>query len=668
MGTRAKDLGARSKWICPLLVVSFGGDAWAQGTLSSAGHAPIEQRVSLAIGPDRTTLWTSIRLDASAGDIGVIVPAVPGAALDYASAAWFEALDVASAPRVFPPDGLDATCPGDRTPFPFHVTTEEASFVPLSPVEAAVLPDAAGVALWASQKGLMMSPALANALGTFGGSRFVALRFAAPGGESVTATLRVVSPAVSPVLPLVLTEAGGDDLVVTTWILGSGRAAFDGSIEVVVDPDDITFDAATATSDYAIARGSALEAGGPTATVIECASHEALSDNVPIAGGTAVIEGVLTGYVERAAAYGDGLSTTLACISAGGAALASSQPVSPSCPRADLGIVDGVESCTESVGAGETDPELLRCGPGADDLAVGLSGLTPSDAWLTRLTTRIAAGEAGSLIAVSVPGGLVVDPIATAADLDLSECGEGGAGGAGAAGGASNGAGGSVLVGGSTSSSPGGGTFHRIPVYEYDGSCGCSGTYVIVDEYETEDESVDAYYRDDGGCSGDTETYEDESYEEDEDCGGEPSDTAESEEDSDCGGDTSETADDGSSDDGSSDDGSSDDGSSDDGSSDDGSSDDGSSDDSDEGCGSDTTESSESSDDGCGSDTSESSGSDDGCAVHAQGSKGGKLREQRPSRSARVRLSKLFFLTGLILMPLRRWTRRRRPAIAAIDR
>src|SRR5580693_5468328 len=85
-----------------------GAGAWlASGTLT-----PTEQRVAVAVGPASTTLWTSLRFDSGGGDVGILLPAPPGSSIDLSSDAWFEALEVATAPRIFPPADVSPFCPG----------------------------------------------------------------------------------------------------------------------------------------------------------------------------------------------------------------------------------------------------------------------------------------------------------------------------------------------------------------------------------------------------------------------------------------------------------------------------------------------------------------------------------------------------------------------------
>src|SRR6185369_7998779 len=89
-----------------------GAGAW----LSAASLTPVEQRIAVAVGPQRTTVWTSLRFEAAGGPMGIIVPAPPGAALDLSSDAWFEALEVATAPRILPPANESPFCPGKSGP------------------------------------------------------------------------------------------------------------------------------------------------------------------------------------------------------------------------------------------------------------------------------------------------------------------------------------------------------------------------------------------------------------------------------------------------------------------------------------------------------------------------------------------------------------------------
>lgn len=513
-------------------------------------HA-VEQRIAVAVAPNRTTVWTSLRFEADAGPVGVVIPVPPGAALDTSSDAWFEALEIATAPRVFAPEGVSATCPGSDDPASdFHITGESDPMPSLDPEEIAILNDAAAVSQWADLNGLDVAPELAAALSKMSGKRFLAARFSAPGSAAVTPALRVVLPGADPTLPLALVRATESDLLVTTWVLGPGLGSFAGATEASPPGSMTLWNAKTGESSYADALKTALSEAGPKASALECAGHDPLVNNVPIADGTAVIDGVITTFFERAAVYGDGSLAANECIVKAAAALASVTPVGASCPRADLGVVDGSDTCVEKAG-GYTDPEALRCGAGADDLAVALAGLVPAEVWLTRRSMRIAAGAAGGDWTIEVGSGTPMTPVVDAVGIDLTECSapDGGTGGS-SSGGWEN------PFEGNTS----GGAAPGVPVSNGGGysrsdmGCTCSGTADTVEWYEAdetvveEEEEYDSYDSGDdcsggspetGGdnCSGDT------SEPPSDDCSGDGSDTYDSGDD--CSGDGSDTYDSG---------------------------------------------------------------------------------------------------------------------------
>jgi Uncharacterized protein conserved in bacteria (DUF2330) len=513
------------------LVASSAGHARASGAWISGGNSlePVEQRIAVSVGPDRTTMWTSLRFDSTAGKVGIVVPAPPGSSLDFSSDAWFEALEVATAPRVFPPEGESPYCPGQSgPPSIFDIAGQLAHAQSLPVDDVAVLDDVNAVGAWAAQSGLDLSPALASSLGALGAVRFVAVRFLAPGGPAVTRTLRVAMPGAPALLPLALTRAGAKPLLVTSWTIGEGRAEPSKSAPVTISSGDIVWDAKTKKSNYAEARAAALASEGSDGVATECAGSAPLATNVSIANGTASIEGLVSALFERTAAYGDGLVDPSSCIAAAAVALTSSSPVAASCPRADLGVIDPGVACVESTPPGNVDPAKLRCGESADDLAVALSGLSPDQVWLTRQSLEIPAGNAGVDWPLVFSGGAVVSPIRVAKNLDHSGCSGGSSTGVTSGGmstsgvtasssSSATGAGGMISVGvgpgfpagagqgGSNSTSgyetSGSGSVNAIPI---DTNCGCSGT---VDTYESTDtsDSCDGSSDDSSdSCSGDS--------------------------------------------------------------------------------------------------------------------------------------------------------------------
>jgi Uncharacterized protein conserved in bacteria (DUF2330) len=645
LATRAAVLRRFAALAAGSLVLGSSGPAHAFGWLSSGQLTPIEHRVALSVGPSRTTVWTSLRLEAAAGPVGVVIPAPPGASVDWSSDAWLEALEVASAPRVFPPDGSDGACPRQEPVDPFHIAGSVEHVATLGPDEVVILPDAAEVALWAATNGLVLTPELAASLEQLAGPRFISARFSPTGGVVVTPTLRVVLPGGPSALPLALTRAAPDepsapDLLVTTWVIGPGLAQIEGSELTDVPPASIAWLAASGTSTYAEARAEALAAAGPTAVVLECASHEALSNNVPIDDGTASIDGVITTFFERAAGYGDGLADPAPCVAQAASALASGAPVAQSCPRADLGVIDGTDDCVEATTGGETDPATLRCGDGADDLAVALSGQSPAEAWLTRHSLLIAAGSSGALLGVTFPGGTSVSPLFEAGVMDLSDCdgpttsssttttttSTGNSGSTSMASGFPV----SASSGGTSSGDSSGGGYGGY-YGPYPGGCDCGGT---VDTYDP------GYVETDTETESDTETsgYD---YQNEDDCDGDTTDTAQSSDDG-CSGDTSDTG-----------------------------TESGYDYQNEDACSGDTTDTSSS--DGCSGDSSGGGGSSSsGCASDSSGSSSDGCKSDTGSSSSASscsvakgrrrspKVSLMTFCAALVLAPLRRVLRKKR--------
>ncbi|WP_197041180.1 DUF2330 domain-containing protein [Chondromyces apiculatus] len=523
--------------------VALPGAARAGGALlPSDDQTPVEQRVAVAMGPERTTVWTSLRFDGSAGSVGVVVPVPPLAALDLTSDAWLEALEMATAPRIFPPFGASATCPGEGDdPDAVHVAGDLNHQQTLPPAELLVLESAGDVALWAVQAGLDLSPAMASKLGAMQGKRFLVARFFSPGGPALTRTLRVVLPGVEPVLPLSLTQASGDDVRVTAWFIGAGRAELGSSTPVTVEEEALIWNADTGDSNYEDERMAALVAAGASGAVLECSSHEVIRKDVSL-GGSVSIGGVTSTYFSRAVAYGDGEGQASTCAAFAASALSSNGTVSASCPRADQGVVDGTDACVENPAVGEVNPGVLRCGEGADDLAIALSGLPVQDAWLTRYTLRVPSTLMGTDRAVSFSDGSELSPELVAENVSLEGCEEGtGGGGPGTGGNGGNGGGGlgpGTGVGAGPSSGPGspsggssgttGGITYYDEGYISPGGCGCVGTA------DTADSSYGS------GCSGDTsDSYDDGSG--DDGCSGDTSDSYDDGSSDACSGDTSDS-------------------------------------------------------------------------------------------------------------------------------
>ncbi len=454
--------------------------------------APSRLRVAMALGPTRSTLWAQAHMLGGRGAAALIVPARPGASLDLATEAWFEALEVATAKRVLSPEGHSATCAGTSEEPRVEVVGDllhEAA----SPVhEVKVLSDTADLEQWAKSEGLEVEPALAAALVALEPMRFVALRTSTEDGATTTPTLRVTAPAHDPALPFVLTRAGTAPLDVTTFVIAEGRAGLANGTAATLDGAALAFDAALGESDYRARRSAAL--ASPSHWLVEAAGHELFT--TPLVPTNAhVVDALIPAYALRASVYLGGGFDLGACSAASTKAMALASPVAASCPRAELGVVDGGAGCAESVAAGEVDPSLFRCLPAADDLAVALGGMAPKDAWITRIALELEPHETGELTTAVATSGPSVSPVIVANSVDVSGCLDPSGSTTGASGGATSGG------------SPSGGTSGttEVPVYEVHESCGHREAEVAYVLFVPEDEQApDYYYYEDDACAGDT--------------------------------------------------------------------------------------------------------------------------------------------------------------------
>ena len=424
-----------------------GQPAGATSALVGASNAT-ELRVAYADMGQWTTVWSSFRVEGDAGPLGVVVPLPEGAFVDQSSEAWFEALEVATAPRVLPPEGLSPYCPGSSgEENPFEVSAATAHTESLLPETIALEADAAGVASWAAGQGLSIDGDLQSKLAGTGAVKFLVVRFNAAAGSSSTPILRVTAPKGLPVLPFSITRAGGSNLRVTAWLFGEGRASFTGTTAANVPGNAIAWNAKTGRSNYVQYRDELL-AGDPDRDLLESTGHEALFESTPFGNGEAAIDALVPVYFQRASEYGNALSDPTLCTFSATLAFSSLNTVGPVCPRGDWAALSG--PCTAADPAPEEmDPVGLFCGPGADDLALVLAGAVPGETWVTRHTFVIASGASGVDRGVFEGAAPEKLPIVTAAAVDVGDCFGGSGGGSTSS---SSGSG-----GGSTTSSTGSG-------------------------------------------------------------------------------------------------------------------------------------------------------------------------------------------------------------------
>ena len=151
-------LVVRSAWFLAIvgLALLLASDAGAVGgVIGPAGESltVAEARYAVAISPAETTRWASIKLQSFPGAMAWLIPIRPGARVDEASDAWFEALELATAPRIVPTSSCatSAAAATEIVGLPNRVTTERS-------LESTVIDDVPALRAFASARGLELAP------------------------------------------------------------------------------------------------------------------------------------------------------------------------------------------------------------------------------------------------------------------------------------------------------------------------------------------------------------------------------------------------------------------------------------------------------------------------------------------------------------------------------
>jgi uncharacterized membrane protein YgcG len=429
--------------------VAIAPDAHAMGAVLTSppgASSPVSVRIAVAGASGRTARWGSVEVRGSATKFAWLLPARTGAFVDLASDAWLEALGAATAPRVVPPN----VTPPCGIPGGDEVDGDFTHTVTAAPDAVAVAPDRASLdtvlAGWGLAVTSDVAPPLDAALAS--GSSVVALLYSTPSADVVTRTVRIVDDSPE-TIPLGLVAAGSSPLDVTAYAFVAGGAALTSATAVTMDPAAILW-RNDGTSTYASAR-DALLASTPGSWLFETGGQQAIFDSATVPGGDIVPPLAIT-YFFRAASYADATDAPDTCAQSADSWQSSAATLAPACPAGALARV-GQATCAETVGTGEIDPSVLRCGGTADDLALALSGLTPGSTWITRVRSALAPSSFGKDVPIvpsqsSAPYGPVVTASAYA-ETCPSSSGSGG----GSSSGGSSGTGGS---GGSGSGSSGG--------------------------------------------------------------------------------------------------------------------------------------------------------------------------------------------------------------------
>lgn len=449
--------------------------------VGTSDPSALDVRMAVAVGGAGTTRWTEVTTSAPTHALW-LVPARPGAAIDWAPDGWLAALDDATAVRVLPPSAAPS-CTMPWSPERAAPWANTATKRPPGTVVVHATADA--VRAYAAEHGYDVTPAIgARIAGLYeAGWNLVSIELTSTWSASSTGTLRVSDDG-GAVLPLALTGSRASSTRVTAFTIGAGVASLPGARDV--DARAIRWGSRGST--YAAWRRNVVEGSGGATWLRESASHAAIFEGTPVQGAIPALSVAASYFVNDV------------CTSSAQAAGGSAGTLGIACAPGAAARVPGGSACTPS--SGTIDPASVTCGS-ADDLALALSATAPSSAVVTRWAGLVPPNALGADLPITfdpaaAPRRLVVEAAAyepctpSGTDPPLTPP-------SGAPSSSSSGGGGSS--GGGAGSSSGG-------VYVTDTGCGGSTTTASTTVYEEDVEESDPPASDatSDSCSGGTET------------------------------------------------------------------------------------------------------------------------------------------------------------------
>ena len=343
----------------------------------------LDIEAAIAVTPNGSTRWSRIHFG-GARQVLWLVPVRPGAAIDWAPDAWLDALDNATAVQVIPPTEAPPCGFGnsvERVPsYPGYGTTRKASSITVNLTEA----DARNrITTLGYKVSPTMSARIASVYG--GGSELVAVEIVGTAtGTNVSPTLRV-SDSGGAVLPFALTSSDRADTHISAIVIGSTPVDIDGSQEL--RGQDLLWGASS--SDFGRQRAAVLAATGGPSWLRESSSQDFLFDGA-VAERRTVVAPVVSSYFQ----------TDPSCATTATNAGKSAGTVGRVCAPGAVAVVPGGATCSPSTGS--IDAALLSC-TNAIDLALAVSGGSPSSTYVTRFSGFITSGGFGSDVALVGP-------------------------------------------------------------------------------------------------------------------------------------------------------------------------------------------------------------------------------------------------------------------------
>ena len=266
--------------LVPALLAS--NDARACGGcfhVPSEAHSTVVtgHRMAFALSPTHTVLWDQIQYSGDPGSFAWVLPVKPGARVELSTDAWFETLDAATTAQVINPP-LD--CPGsgssgcnlgcaamsDAGGFDDFQTVPPVTVVhrgTVGPYETVTLHSSVPGALstWLTSHQYAIDPSVQPIVDAYTkeGFDFIALRLQPDQGVQQMKPVRIVSPGMSPTLPLRMVAAGtGANVDITLFVISEGAWVPQNFPVASVLEGSLNWDFNSSSSNYAERRKEVL--------------------------------------------------------------------------------------------------------------------------------------------------------------------------------------------------------------------------------------------------------------------------------------------------------------------------------------------------------------------------------------------------------------------------
>lgn len=369
----------------------------AENTVVS-GH-----RMALSISMKRTVLWDQIQYQGNPEEFSWVLPIKPGATIEVADNAWFEALEAVTATSVTAPPlqcsggsqpfgcgsnssflaGAQAEDFGGGEPPPVTVVKQEV----VGPYEAVTLSseDPQALGAWLEDHNYAIPDDVKPVMAAYvdEGFDFIALRLVPGNGVNLMAPVRVITEGASPVLPLRMVAAGtGAFTSIILYVIGEGRWTTSNFPEIGIPYEDLTWDGSANESNYAALRDQVLSFNNGRTWTSTYAVNGALFNgdsgyDEDSWAGTGIGFSYLQSMVDETGSNWDQVS---GCQSSASFAASSSGVVVDTCDPA-------AGTCADPA-PGEIDAREFTCGE-LTDLSAALVGMHPSSVWVTRLEANL---------------------------------------------------------------------------------------------------------------------------------------------------------------------------------------------------------------------------------------------------------------------------------------